>query len=134
MDLTAKQQHLIDELLFLPDPQERLAELVRRAQNRSLEEIHKTDANLVRGCVSRVWLHGEKAADQDQWFFAAEADSPMVKGLVICLCDLYSGATTAEIQSIEPVLWQASGLVKALSPTRLNGLAAVRRKLLELVA
>ena len=56
----------------------------------------------------------------------------MVKGLAALLCDLYSGATPAEITTMEPTVWQDTGLYKALSPTRLNGLAALRRRIIEL--
>jgi len=53
----------------------------------------------------------------------------MVKGLAALLCDLYSGATAAEVVEVEPEVWQACGLHKMLSPTRLNGLAALRARI-----
>jgi cysteine desulfuration protein SufE len=54
-----------------------------------------------------------------------EADSPVVKGLVALLCDLYNGADPAEAASFEPELFAALGLERNLSPTRLHGLGSV---------
>jgi cysteine desulfuration protein SufE len=53
----------------------------------------------------------------------------MVAGLIALLCDLYSGATPAEVASIEPDVWQRCGFLKILTPTRLNGLGAVRGRI-----
>jgi hypothetical protein len=50
-------------------------------------ELIKSDGNLVRGCVSRVWVigHGSEAGG---FVFRCDAESPMVKGLAALLCDL----------------------------------------------
>jgi cysteine desulfuration protein SufE len=53
----------------------------------------------------------------------------MVGGLIALLCDLYSGVTPAEVIATEPEVWQRCGFMKLLSPTRINGLAAVRERL-----
>jgi cysteine desulfuration protein SufE len=56
----------------------------------------------------------------------------MVKGLAALLCDLYSHADPAEITTEEPRVWQACQLHKMLSPTRLNGLGALRERIKQL--
>lgn len=127
MSLAAKQADLIEELNFLPDVQERLAEVVRRGARHCLPEESKTETHRVEGCVSRVWLHGVER--DGLLFFECDAESPMVKGLAVLLCDLYSGATPDEVATVEPEVWQACGLHKMLSPTRLNGLAALRARI-----
>jgi cysteine desulfuration protein SufE len=58
----------------------------------------------------------------------------MVAGLVAVLCDLYSGVTPEEAVEVEPELWTRCGFTKILSPTRLNGLAAVRGRIRELAS
>ena len=130
MTLFAKQEALIEALNFLPDAQERLAELVRRGATQGLPEALRTEALRVPGCVSRVWLHGEVREGVLQ--LRCDAESPLVKGLAAALCDLYSGAATAEIVALEPRFWEACGLHKILSPTRLNGLAALRARIVSL--
>jgi cysteine desulfuration protein SufE len=56
----------------------------------------------------------------------------MVKGLAALLCDLYDDTDPAEAAVIEPELWEACGFTKMLSPTRLNGLANMRRRIREM--
>jgi cysteine desulfuration protein SufE len=126
--LEDRRRALVEGLLFLPDPQERLAELVRKGARHQLPTAEKNEANRVSGCVSAVWLTTEFSADQRP-VFRCDADSPMVKGLVACLCDFYSGLPTGEIAADETNIWRETGLMKVLSPTRLNGLAAARDRI-----
>jgi cysteine desulfuration protein SufE len=130
MSLAEKQQALIDDLNIIHDPHERLNAVVSRARAMKLAEEHKSDANLVPGCVSRVWLHGELVDGRAR--FACDAESPMVKGLATLLCDLYDDTDPAEAAAIEPRLWEACGFTKMLSPTRLNGLANMRKRIREM--
>ncbi|WP_395743766.1 SufE family protein [Prosthecobacter sp.] len=127
MSLEEKQQSLIDDLNIIHDPHERLNAVVARGSAMKLDEAHKTEANLVPGCVSRVWLHGELVNGRTR--FVCDADSPMVKGLAALLCELYSDAAPAEAAAVEPRLWTACGFSKMLSPTRLNGLGGMRGKI-----
>lgn len=134
MTLTAKQDALIEDLNFLPDPQERLAEIVRRGARHSLPDTVKTNERRVPGCVSGVWVETSTDPATSLPLFRCDADSPMVKGLAALLCDLYSGCDPAEIATQEPRVWQACQLHKLLSPTRLNGLGALRERIKQLAA
>ena len=131
MSLAEKQKQLIEDLNLLPDPQERLSALVQRGARHHLPDEVKTPELRIPGCVSGVWVHVEPAAE-GHLRFTCDADSPLVKGLAACLCDLYSDSTAAEITTVEPELWQACALHKALSPTRLNGLTALRQRIVQL--
>jgi cysteine desulfuration protein SufE len=132
MSLAEKQRQLIEDLNLIPDVQERLSALTSYASRMRLDPAHQTEANLVPGCLSRVWLHGELRDGLTR--FDSEADSPMVKALAAVLCDLYSDATPAEVVEVEPELWQQCHFTKMLTPTRLNGLANVRRLIREKAA
>jgi cysteine desulfuration protein SufE len=132
MSLAEKQRQLIEDLNLIPDVQERLSALTTYAARMRLDPRQQVDANLVPGCVSRVWLHGELREGFTR--FDCEADSPMVKALAAVLCDLYSEATPAEVVAVEPDIWQQCQFTKMLSPTRLNGLANVRRMIREKAA
>ena len=125
MTLAEKQLQLADTLAVIPDPQERLGAVVDRAKKLPpLADHERTDAHLIRGCVSRVHL----AADlrDGRCHFRADADSPLVRGLVALLCDFFSGATPAEIAASDADPLTALDLTANLSPTRQNGLIAVR--------
>jgi len=127
MTLQERQTELIEDLNLIDTPHERLGALTSYVHRVLLPEAERLDALLVPGCVSRVWVHGALVMGRAQ--FRCAADSPMVAGLVALLCHLYSQALPTEIAMVEPDLWEKCGLVKVLSPTRLNGLAAVRQRL-----
>ena len=130
MTLAAKQQQLADTLAVIPDAQERLAAVVDRAKKLPpLAAAERTDATRVRGCVSLVHLVSELR--EGRCHFRADADSPLVRGLVALLCDFFSGATPAEIADSKADPLAELGLTKNLSPTRQNGLAAVRAAIRE---
>ena len=125
MALAAKQQSLLEGLALIDDPQERLAAVVDRARRvPPLPAAQRTDAHRVPGCVSAVWLVPELR--EGRCHFRSDADSPLVRGLVLLLCDYFDGGTPAEIAATDVDLLDALGLAGNLSPTRRNGLAAVR--------
>ncbi|MEP6671459.1 MAG: SufE family protein [Chthoniobacter sp.] len=123
--LAEKQQQLIARLQLIEDSHERLAAIVARGKKwPGVSEDQRIDAHRVPGCTSRVWLVGR--VEEGRCHFQMDADSPLVKGLVALLCEVYAGATPTEVASIEPEIFSALGLDRQISPTRLNGLASVR--------
>jgi cysteine desulfuration protein SufE len=133
MTLAERQQQLIDDYAVIEDAQERLGAVVDRARRLPpLPEAERTEANRVAGCISQAWVVGEVRDGRCR--FRADADSPLVRGLLALLCDLYSGATPGEVVATEPVVFEALGLTRNLSPTRLNGLRSVRARIREFAA
>jgi len=132
MTLAQRHQSLIDDLLIIPDRQERLAVIVEQARRvPSFFPAERIEGHRVNGCQSAVWLIGEFQLD-GTLALRVDADSPLVKGLVHLLCAAYSGATPAEIAATEPTFLDELGLLSDLSPTRRNGLTAVRARIREL--
>ena len=131
MSLPAEKQATLRATLGpIDDPQERLG--VATAWKHGLEPLPpeaRVDGNLVRGCVSRVWL--TTAWEAGHCRIRMDAESALVRGLAGLICWIYDGATREEIIAEEPVALEELGIVRNLSPTRRNGLAAVRRMLLE---
>jgi len=129
MTLAERQQQLVADYAIIEDPQERLAAVVDRARGRPpLPAADRSEANRVRGCVSAAWVVGERR--DGRCHFRGDADSPLVRGLLALLCDLYDGATPAEVVATEPTLLEDLELARGLSPTRLNGLRSVRARIL----
>jgi cysteine desulfuration protein SufE len=130
VSLAEKQQQLVADYAIIEDPQERLAAVVDNARRRPpLAEAERTEANRVKGCVSLAWVVGE--VRDGRCFFRSDADSPLVRGLLVLLGDFYSGATPADVVATEPALIEELGLARNLSPTRLNGLRSVRARIRE---
>jgi len=130
MNPRQRQTTLITRYAILPDAHERLSALTtRRSSLAPLPPEARTDDALVPGCVSRVWLVG--TLENGRCRFAMHADSVMVKGLAAALCELYDDATPEEIIATEPELFDALGISANLTPTRLNGLAHIRARIVE---
>ena len=131
MSLTTAQQQLVDDFALIEDAQERLGAVVDRAKRLPpLPAADRTEQNRVQGCVSQVWVVGELR--DGRCFFRCDADGPLVKGLVAFLCEFFSGATSAEIAASTTNPLETLGLMGNLSPSRVNGLGAVRARIREL--
>lgn len=125
MSLNDRQRQLLDDFLIIENAQERLAAVVDRARRLApLPAELRTDAQRVHGCISQVWLVGELR--DGRCHFRCDADGPLVKGLVAFLAAYHDGATPAEIVADETDPLAELDLLQNLSPTRRNGLAAVR--------
>jgi len=132
MSLADRHQQLFEDLSIIPDRHERLTIIVDRSRRLPpLPPANRTAENRVIGCQSNVWLIGELQPN-GTLTLRCDTDSPMVKGLVHLLCEAYNGATPAEILATEPTFIDQLELLRDLSPTRRNGLAAVHARIKEL--
>ena len=78
----------------------------------------------IHGCESQVWLLHQQC--DGKWFFAADSDARIVRGLIALILVLYHGKTTEQIQSIDvKAEFDAWGLLNHLSPSRSNGIFAI---------
>ena len=85
----------------------------------------KTDANIVTGCQSQVWMIAD-SKDDERIEFTADSDSTIVKGLIAILRSVYSGYTPQEIIQFDVEgLLRDLGLDQHLSMGRRNGLAGM---------
>lgn len=133
MHLLDKQRRLIAKYRIIEDAHERLAAITARGRKwPAPSDDERTDANRVQGCVSPVWLVG--TVEEGRCRFRVAAESSLVQGLAALLCELYDGEPAADILAVEPELMHELGLERQLSPTRLNGLANVRRVIREFAA
>ena len=90
-----------------------------------LPQSLKTEAHLVRGCQSQVWLHSEVCAG-DRLRFAADSDAFIVRGLIAILFAAMNNKTKADILTADMEGWlDELGLRQHLSQARGNGLTAM---------
>lgn len=121
MTLAEKQARLIDDLSLVDDVQERLSIVLDRAKKRPpLSEAERNETTRVKACVSRAWIAAETR--DGRCYFRSDADSPLVRGLLLLLTDFYDGAEAQDIVATEPDLLDKTGLTRSLSPTRVAGL------------
>lgn len=98
------------------------------SEQEPLPDDLKTEANLINGCQSRVWLVAE-LTPEGKLVFRAESDALIVKGIVTLLIRVLSGHTPDEILNANLHFIQDIGLSEHLSPTRSNGLLAMVKQM-----
>ena len=89
-----------------------------------LPATDKTDAHLIRGCQSQVWLTYESTDEQLR--FNMDSDAHIVRGLIAVVLIAIQNRSAADIQQldIEDIFGQLD-LLAHLSVTRGNGLRAM---------
>lgn len=98
-----------------------------------LAEEYRTEANLVRGCQSQVWLTSEM--QDGRLRFAADSDAFIVKGLLGVVLAAYNGKTPGEILAFDiEAYFDALNLMQHLSATRGNGLRAMVKRIQDTAA
>lgn len=96
-----------------------------------LEEPERSEANLVQGCESQVWLVADRIGPQLQ--FRATSDARLLRGLLAVLLARVNGLPASELAGIDLGAWFSElGLGRQLSPSRSNGLHAVLQRMREL--
>ena len=92
-----------------------------------LDESGKTEANLIKGCQSRVWLQAELR--EGLLYFTADSDAIITKGIVALLIRVFSGQTPEDILNANVDFIDEIGLSQHLSPTRSNGLLSMVKQI-----
>ncbi len=113
---------LVEDLLALPTPEDRLAWLMEREPlHAPLEPNVQTDSCKITGCISGLWVASERR--DSRFFFSAYGESAIVQGVASFICDLYSDRTAEEIHAIGLELALALKIDGLLSLTRKRALA-----------
>ena len=91
------------------------------------DDANKTDANLVKGCQSKMYLHTYKK--EGLIYFETDSDALISKGLGVLLTLVYSGEPAEAILKCPPDFLQEIGISTSLSPSRSNGLFSLHLKM-----
>lgn len=84
----------------------------------------KNDQVTVAGCESQVWLVAQCV--DGVWYFCADSDARIVRGLIALVMAAFNGKTAEHIQSFDiDSYFEKLGLINHLSPSRGNGLKAI---------
>lgn len=134
MDIREREKEVIEEFSCFDewlDKYEYLIELGKSLE--PLREEARTDANLIRGCQSRVWLDCRQG-DGGRMYFTADSDAIITKGIISLLVRVCSGALPQELKDYDFGFVEKIGLKDNLSPTRANGLVSMIDKIREFAA
>lgn len=92
-----------------------------------IAEQYKTEENIIKGCQSKVWLHGEE--NDGRIVFTADSDAILTKGIIAILIRTFSGQTASDILEADTKFIDEIGLKEHLSPTRANGLVSMIKQI-----
>ena len=128
MTIKEQQDEIIEEFEQFPDWMEKYEYIIQLGKELPLiAEEYKIDANLIRGCQSRVWLHPEYK--DGKILFTADSDALITKGLISMVVRVLSGHSPKEIVDADMYFINAIGLSSHLSPTRSNGLLSMVKQI-----
>lgn len=130
-----KIQKIIDDFALFDDWEDKYAYLIDLGKKLpNLDVAYKIPQNLVQGCTSQVWFIPDPHADKpDLFYFKADSDAYIVKGLVAILKQVYEGRKKTETADIDiHALFERLGLKQHLSPSRSNGFYAMVNRLIDL--
>ncbi|HAW51120.1 MAG TPA: Fe-S metabolism protein SufE [Flavobacteriales bacterium] len=128
MSIDEKQMALVETFEFFDDWTDRYEHIISLGKELPpLSDEFKTEANLIKGCQSQVWLHAEMK--DGKLFFSADSDAIITKGLISMIIQVFSGHSPEEIINTELSFIDRIGLKEHLSPTRSNGLLSMVKQL-----
>ena len=122
------QEEIIEEFSMFDDWLDKYDYLISLSE--SLPVIapeHKTDAYIIEGCQSRVWV--DARLEDGKIYYSADSDAIIIKGLLALLIRAMGGRTPQEVVDIDLYFIDAIGLKENLSPTRGNGLLATIKQM-----
>jgi cysteine desulfuration protein SufE len=98
-----------------------------------MDDALKVETNLVRGCQSQVWI--DHRLTNGRFHFTLDSDAMIVRGLIAIVLAAFDGHTPNEILAYDiDALFKDLDLLRHLSPTRGNGLAALVRRIRDIAA
>ena len=110
-DQHAKLEYIFDLSKQLPD----------------LDEEHKLDENLIKGCQSKVWLISER--EGERLFYKADSNTAITKGLIALLIRVLSGQKAEDIAKADLYFIKEIGMSQFIGSQRSNGFANMVNKM-----
>jgi cysteine desulfuration protein SufE len=123
------QDEIVEEFAFFTDWTERYEHIINLGKElETIDEEHKTEDNLIKGCQSRVWLYAERNPD-GTIRYTADSDAILTKGIIALMIRVFTNQKPEEIVSADTNFIDTIGLKEHLSPTRANGLVSMVRQI-----
>jgi len=128
MTLHSRTSKIIADFNFFNSWEEKYEHIIELGKSLpELNESLKTEAALIKGCQSKVWMHCEYK--NKKLYFYADSDALITKGLVALIINLYSGLSAEDILDENVDFLKQIGLQEHLSMTRSNGLNMMLEKI-----
>ena len=128
MTIKEQEEQIVEEFSIFTDWLDKYEYIIELGKSvPAIDEQEKTDANLIKGCQSRVWV---SCSEKDgNLYFTADSDAIITKGIISLLIRVYNGHTPKEILDADLSFIGKIGLQENLSPTRANGLVSMIKQI-----
>jgi len=127
--IAEEQENIIEDFSMLDGDMEMtigyLIELGEKLPD--FEESYRTDANIVKGCQSKVWLLAEEV--EGKVYFKADSNTAITKGLVSLLVRVLSGQLPDDIINADLYFKDKIGMSRFIGTQRSNGFAAMIKQM-----
>lgn len=128
MTIAEIEEQIIDEFANYEEWLDKYAYLIELGKECPIiDERHKTEDNLIKGCQSRVWLSCEFR--EGRLYFKADSDAVITKGIISLLIRALDGQSPADIAAADLKFIDEIGLKEHLTPTRSNGLTSMVKQM-----
>ena len=128
MQIKEIQDEIVDEFSMFEDWMQRYEYIIELGKSLPLiDEQYKTEENIIKGCQSKVWIHGEES--NEKIIFTADSDAILTKGIIAILIRVFSNQKPEAILEANTDFIDEIGLKEHLSPTRANGLVSMIKQI-----
>ena len=91
MNIQEIEQQFIEDFNYFSSWEEKYEYIIELSKGLALlDSTYKTDAQLIKGCQSQVWLYFEYK--NEKMYFFADADALITKGLIALFIRIFSSA------------------------------------------
>ena len=126
--IAAIQAEIVEEFDMFEDWMEKYEYIIELGKTLPMiDDKHKIEDNLIKGCQSRVWLHAQH--NNGIITYTADSDAIITKGIVAILIRVLSNQKAEEIAKANLVFIDEIGLKEQLSQTRANGLVSMIKEM-----
>ena len=129
MSISEIQEQIVNEFNIWGDDKESIIfYIMELGQNLpSLDDAHKIESNIIKGCQSKVWLITK--AEGDNVFYFADSNTEITKGLISLLIRVLSGQKAEDIIDADLSFIGDIGMSQVIGSQRSNGLASMIKQM-----
>jgi cysteine desulfuration protein SufE len=123
------QDEIIEEFELLADDREATLFYLMELGDKmpALPEEYREDANLIKGCQSKVWLHSD--FKENKVLFEADSNTDITRGLISLLIRVLSDQTPDDIINADLDFVEKIGMGQIIGSQRSNGFASMIKQI-----
>jgi len=129
MNVNQIQDEIINEFSLLDGDMEMTVFYIMELGQKlpAMNEAHRTEDNIVKGCQSKVWLTA--SLHDGHIFFSGDSNTAITKGLVSLLIRIFNGQSPETILTADLYFMKKIGMERFIGTQRSNGFASMIKQM-----